>query len=134
VTREGVAAGVHRFIIPREIVQLEPVGVTRGDGATAVSTHIDGRIQRHAVHALQPALQGIGIVHALHLLLAQDGARQRPVFIVTVKGFMILQYIGADQGLVDGSVYIGDFSGHSLRRSGCKNCRRPPGIPGLSRR
>jgi hypothetical protein len=47
---------------------------------------------------------------------------------------MILQYIGADQGLVDGSVYIGDFSGHSLRRSGCKNCRRPPGIPGLSRR
>jgi hypothetical protein len=30
------------------------------------------------------------------------------VFIVAVKGFMILKYIGTDQGLVGGGVYIGD--------------------------
>ena len=43
-----------------------------------------------------------------HLLLTQDGSGQRPVFIIGVKGFMILQHIGTNQGLVGSSVYIGD--------------------------
>ncbi len=34
VTGEGVAESVDRLIIPCEIVQLEPVGVTGRDGAT----------------------------------------------------------------------------------------------------
>jgi hypothetical protein len=44
----------------------------------------------------------------LHLLLTQYRSGQRPVCIVAVKGFMILQHIGTDQGLVGGGVYIGD--------------------------
>ena len=36
VAGEGVADSVDRLIIPREIVQMEPVGVSGRDGATAV--------------------------------------------------------------------------------------------------
>jgi hypothetical protein len=55
VTWEGVARDVDGQIISGEIVQLVAVGIPGRDGSTAVSTHIDGRIQGHSVDALQPA-------------------------------------------------------------------------------
>ncbi len=106
VTREGVARSVDGQIIPGKIVQLESVSIP--SRYSTVLAHVPRRIQRHAVDAFQPPLQGVGIVYALDLLLSKDCVRQRPVFIVAVKGFMILQYIGTNQCLVAGSVYIGD--------------------------
>ena len=78
-------------------MQAEPVSVF-GDILSAlhrrisVMAHIVHAVQRAAVHRLQPALQCIGIVQSLHLVLTDQGSCQRAVFIVFIVRFVFYRY------------------------------------------
>ena len=78
VKTQGVAKGVGSGI---------SVGVTRY--VVGVLTHIFARIEEGGVEAFDPALQGVGVVHALYPVVANLGACQGAVQVVFVAGLAI---------------------------------------------
>lgn len=65
-------------------MQAEAIGILRGGKCSGGIGTIGERTAHGRVHCLEPALQGIGIVHALHPQLPQLCPGQWSVFIIAV--------------------------------------------------
>lgn len=73
------------------LVPEAPVGVGRVMSALqrrAVAAHVVFGAKCHAIELLHPALQRVGMVHPLHLVLAYHGAAQRPMQVVLIAGLL----------------------------------------------
>ncbi|CAF4502792.1 unnamed protein product, partial [Rotaria socialis] len=80
---EGFGGGGYGLVVVGEILEGGGVGIFadggKGGAGVAVLAHVDGAVEFHGVDALEPSLQGVGIVYALHLVGTQLGAGQGAV-------------------------------------------------------
>lgn len=67
-------------------MQAEPISILRGGECLGGIRPIGERTAHSRVHPFEPALQGIGIVHALHPQLAENTITE----IITIKPTALL--------------------------------------------